>query len=442
MTHFASRSCLLLALAGMTGLIAADATEADATAPAPVVVASTVGTPTVMNPADTATVSFDQALRYVNGDVITVSDVRRRSIERAQTDERAGRVHPTQGSTVAERLAYDQVSLDELTGETLLLQKAKELKMVPDHDRIAMMVLDEAKAAGHGFTLREQAERRKEIEREQSIDLVLRYYYETKAPDIEPASMWKAYQAHQADFNLPPRVHVLQIIMRPSDPNERQDLATDERDTFRVAQDAVDPAVRQAAVGRVDALVAAANAADQQVILDAALKEIAAADARADLPDADRKLTRHAVALLARKSAFRDSDQTVAALDAIRLSLLGKGEDAFRAAAKANSQGPNADQGGELGWLEPGFYPPVFDQNVFPLAAGQMSQVFLSNSVACLVYVIASVPPRVRTFAEVTGNITADFERQRVEAVKQQAIAILRVKSSIHDVIPLSSLSE
>jgi parvulin-like peptidyl-prolyl isomerase len=437
----------LLALSGCLGAAACAADPATApdpatTAPAPatVVVASTVGTPAPSVNAEV--MSFDQSLRYVNGDVITVSDMRRRTFERKMEDGRAGKVGPNAGSTVAERTAYDQVSLDELTGETLLLQKAKELKMTPDHDRIAMMVLDEAKAAGHGYTLKDQAERRKELEREESINLVLRYYYQTKAPDIEPASMWKDYQAHQADYNMPPRVHVLQIIMRPSDPGERQDLATDERNTFRDAQGAVDAALQQAAVGRVDALVAAPTPADQQAILDAALKDIAAADARNDLGDADRKLTKHAVALLARKTAFRDSDQTVAALDAIRQSLIGKGEDAFRAAAKANSQGPNADLGGELGWLEPGFYPAVFDQNVFPLAAGAMSPVFLSNSVACLVYVVANDPPRVRSFAEVTGNLTADLERQRLAAIKAQAIAILKVKASIRDVIPLSSLTE
>jgi parvulin-like peptidyl-prolyl isomerase len=435
------RSCLLAGLAALAGLSAADP-DAGATvaAPAPgtVVVASTVGTPA--GPAASAeTVSFDQALRYVNGDVITVSDVRRRTFERMTDAKRSGRVLPT---TAAEHLAYDQDSLEQLTGETLLLQKARELKMTPDHDHLVMEVLERAKAAGRGFTLKEQADARKDLERAESIDVVLHYYYEQRAPDIEPDSLWKAYQAHQADYNLPPRVHALQIIMRPSDPGERDDLAREERNLFRAAQGAADPALCQAATGRVDALVAAQTPADQAAVLDAFLAELVQADARPDLAPDDRKLTAGAVSLRARKAAFRDSDQTIAALDAIRTGLMGKGEDAFHAAAKANSQGPNADQGGELGWVEPGFYPAIFDQNVFPLGAGAMSKVFLSNNVACLVYVVANEPPRVRSFAEVTGNLTADCERQRLEAIKQQAIAILRVKASIRDVIPLSSLTE
>src|SRR3954452_13603107 len=83
----------------------------------------------------------DQALRYVNGEVVTMSDVRLRYEIRMQEYLRQGRVLPT---TRDEVNAFNQDSLEQLTDEILMVQKARELKLVPDHDTIVLDVLETA----------------------------------------------------------------------------------------------------------------------------------------------------------------------------------------------------------------------------------------------------------------------------------------------------------
>jgi len=113
-------------------------------------------------------------------------------------------------------------------------------------------------------------------------------------------------------------------------------------------------------------------------------------------------------------------------------------EAAFKSAAQQISQGPNAVQGGDLGWVEPGVYTPVFDRNAFACKTGELSPVFLADQVAYLVLITAREEARVRPLDEVRGEMEAVLNRERREEIKANAVAMLRSKASIRDLSPLT----
>jgi hypothetical protein len=380
---------------------------------------------------------FDQALRYVNDEVITVSDIRFLTGERLQEFQRRGKVIP---QTDAEMLAFMQGSLEQLTDEALLAQKAKEMKLVPDHDRIVMQVLERAKELGAGLSLRAQAQARKDLERHQSIEYLLNYYYDIRTPELTPAVLWSSYQARQGEFKRPARARILQIILRPSDPRAGDELRRAKADLLKRAQDVADPALAEIAKARLaDYLADTATLAEHERILDDLIRAFADAEERADRDAASAAMVRDARDLRAKAGTIRDLPQTMQALEAVRASLEGTGEDGFRASARAISQGPNPEEGGEQ-WIEPGDRPQAFDEQVFAIAPTTLSQVFQANQAACLVYLIEREDARMRSFSEVAGELEAGLRRERREAMRQRAVDILRAKASIRDLVPLASL--
>ncbi|MBA2479192.1 MAG: peptidylprolyl isomerase [Planctomycetes bacterium] len=385
-----------------------------------------------------AEAAYDQALRYVNGEVITVSDVKIRSGERLGEYQRRGKVTP---QSDAEMVPFMQESLEQLTDETLLVQKAKEMKMVPDHDRVVLEVLERAKELGRDLSLRAQAEARRDLERQQSIEFLLTYHYAARTPEATPQALLAAYNARQREFHRPARARILEIILRPSDPDLAKDLRRAKTDLFKRAQDAKDPAIAVAATSRLEAyLVEGATRADQDVLLDAFIADVVAAGARDDLDDGGKTLVRQAEAVRDRGAVMRDPEQTAQTLAELRAELDGKGEEAFRAAARRVSQGPNAAEGGDQGWVEPGYYPPAFDERVFALAAGEMSQVFTVTNATCLVYVLEREQARLRSFSEVSGELEAILQRERRDQLRRTVVMILRGKAAITDLVPIASL--
>ena len=112
------------------------------------------------------------------------------------------------------------------------------------------------------------------------------------------------------------------------------------------------------------------------------------------------------------------------------------------AAAHEVSQGPGASEGGERGWIEPGSEGQGFDEVVFALKAGELSPVFRSEQGARLVLVVERVEARSRDFAEVAGEIESGLRPKHQEAIRRQAVAMLRGKASIRDVASLDRLAE
>jgi parvulin-like peptidyl-prolyl isomerase len=381
----------------------------------------------------------DQALRYVNGEIVTMSDVRLRVAMRTDDFRRQGKVLP---QSREETIAFMQKALESLTDETLMVQKAKELKLIPDHDRIASDVRDHALQLGQGLSLAEQARARRQRERDESIAYLLDFY-DYREPDPTPARLVSEYRKRQDEFHRPARARVLTILLRPSDPSLGKDLRRAKADLFRRAQDAPDAEVAKAATSRADAVVADDTTPEQREhLIDECVHDLAQAAAREDLDDKSRAIARSAKDLEEQAASIRDLDQTVKALEQERAQLDGKTADDFKAAAKRISQGPNAAEGGEQGWVEPGTFPSEVDQRVFSAPVGSPSAVFTAANAAWLVFVQEREDARTRSFDEVAGELTAALRRERREALRDKVCGILRSKATITDVAPVSSLLE
>lgn len=385
-----------------------------------------------------AAVLADQAVRYVNDEVITLGDVAMRNQMRIADYQRRGLVVP---GTRAELLAFSQRTLEDLTDEALLVQEAAKLGMTSDHEGLVREVLDASKRAGAALTLRDQAEQRRLVERSRKVDGVIGYY-EGHSPMPTPSALEDLYRRHLAEFARPPRARVLQMVVQPSPPEARQELRTAKNALLRRAQAVAAPVLRTAAQRRLDEFLLAAPARQEEV-LDALVQDLAAHAGEADLDDAAAALVQDAAGIARRQAALRTPEDVRALLETARLALAGRWgrdlEDAFRAAARRLSQGPAADQGGQLGWVEPGTYSPAFDEAVFNRRPGTMSPVFQVGQAFCLVLVAERVEARTRSFDEVSGELDLMERRRRREQVRTTLVGILRAQAMIRDVAPLDA---
>jgi len=381
----------------------------------------------------------DETVRYVNGEVITYEQCMERYGQLYQEYQRMQLVTP---SSHAEKVAFMQKALEELTDEQLMVQEAKLKKMVPDHDKVVLEVLERAKESnGQMLTLADQARARKELERSESIDFLLNYFYDERTPEITPDQLWAAYQDHRADFQRPPRAHVLAIMMLPSEAALISGLDRQSSDIFKAAVDVPDAALAKSANDRLNAYIAPkVTDAQQKQLLDDCLAELAGAASRTDLDAKTHDLAESAVDVLKGRAALRDLPQLHKDLNSLRDTLVMRDADAFREAAKKTSQGPHRDEGGDQGWVEPGQFPPEVDQRIFKLPANAMSDVFESNQAVWLLLVLETQPAHTETFSEVLGILEKNLFRMRKEALRHQVALQLRQKASIMDVVPVADL--
>ena len=75
----------------------------------------------------------------------------------------------------------------------------------------------------------------------------------------------------------------------------------------------------------------------------------------------------------ARSTATRTKDEALQQINEMKTAIEGGGD--FAELAKANSDCPSGQEGGDLGWFGPGMMVPEFDTAVFALDVGQNSDV-------------------------------------------------------------------
>ncbi len=391
----------------------------------------------------------DLTIRYVNNEVVTMGDIQLRNQMRRGEYERKGLVLPR---TREEWLGFSQRSLDDLTDDVLLAQKAKTMGIQADHDEIVLEVLKNAKRSGQGLSLRDQAEQRRQLERQRTIERITGWY-ESMAPQPRPLDLLAAYKADTSGFNRPAQSHLLQMIIRPTPPEERERIRTAKAALLRNAQAATDPQVKAVVDARLAAYLGAA-AADQEIELSRLVTELTALSAVLSQPDVthaelarvDKAALGEAAALSASEAQLMDATQVRASLEAARLAFTGlRGEGqikAFRERAKQISQGAAAGRGGDIGWVEPGLYTKEFDEVAFALQPGELSQPFLIGDTLCLVLCAERAAALVRSFDEVSGEIERTQRWQRRQQARVRAVGILRTQASIRDINPLNQLGE
>ena len=82
--------------------------------------------------------------------------------------------------------------------------------------------------------------------------------------------------------------------------------------------------------------------------------------------------------ILLRPSAQLSQDQALAQLASVRQDILA-GKVDFAAVAKRLSQDGSAQQGGDLGWANPGMFVPEFEQTMNRLRPGQVAEPLVSR---------------------------------------------------------------
>ena len=383
----------------------------------------------------------DLTIRYVNNEVVTMGDVQMRNQLRRSDYERKGLVLPR---SKPEWIAFSKRSLDDLTDDVLLEQKAKSMGIQADHQEIVLEVLQAAKRSGQGLSLRDQAQQRRHLERQRTIERITGWY-ESMSPQARPLDLLAIYQANSGGFNRPAQARLLQITLRPATTEERDQVRLSKANLLRKAQEATDPVIKALVDTRLAAFLGA-DAAGQANELTGLVTDLSAVVPATVKPEADRALITEAMAIATRESALLDVDQVRAKLDAVRLSLLGlRGEGqikAFREIAKNLSQGAAAGRGGDIGWVDPGLFTKEFDAVAFALEPGALSHPFLIESTYCLVLCAERKMAQVRTFDEVSGEIERTQRYQRRQQARTQAVAILRSQASIRDVNGLDQLGD
>lgn len=389
----------------------------------------------------------DRTVRYVNNQVLSIGDVLVRMSERMHDPANRSKPPPVGEAYIS----FAQDTLEQLTDEELLVQYgerfAKERKFrLVDHELIKRRVQGVAERSGGAMPLRQQAELAKRFEREQIIDIVLDSLFYARSALITEDEIAAAYQERRMQFVRPARIQALEIVFRSTDVAEQEQTAQLKLRLFKDAQEQMDAKVKLAAESRLEAFLAA-QPEEQKRLLNEVMKDLAAEAEREGLDRKSAELALAARKVLERESSFRDLAAAKTQLEDLRRQLEGKGVDAFKDAARKLSQGPNAAGGGDLalepgGWLDPGRFTPVFDEQAFACKVGTMSPVFIAETVACLVLVTGREDAQIPTLGEKRAEITRMLTDERKVESKNNAIAMLRSKASIRDIVPLAKMVE
>lgn len=372
----------------------------------------------------------DRAIRYVNEDIITLGDL----VERLQSQRK--HVAPT---TAEEELAMWRDQLEELTIDHLLAQFADSKGVQIDPDQINLQVAEEARRSGRGLNLVDMARARKRIEKREKVGAALAFF-DLRSASVSPGELLDAYERGKEGFRRPARAHVLQIVLRPTDPAERTAFCDDQARVFRLAQDA-HPAAAALVSPMLNRLVALdPESPERAALMDEAMAALAALPVTADAPVGLRDVVAMAVKMVQRRAELRTPAESEAQLAELRRQLDGQGAAAFKQACKAISQGPRADEGGDLGWIEPGFFASELDAVIFSLASGELSQPVWSQQACCLILVEERREATQRSFAEVVGELESLLRQVRQQAIRQRAAAALRQRAVIRDLAPLAEL--
>ncbi|MBN8526570.1 MAG: peptidylprolyl isomerase [Planctomycetes bacterium] len=379
---------------------------------------------------------IDRPVRFVNDRVLTIGDIRTRNGVRVEQYRRNGRVLPDSREGL---LRFYRDTLEELTDEELLVQKADELQVAIDRDRLSSDVIAEARQ--RGLSLRDIALLRQVRSREAKVDSVLGWF-ESRSANTSPTELRAAYDARAKDWARPPRARTLLIALRPTADDERKDLVKALAGLMREAQQDADAAIVAAAASRLDAFLAA-DSAGQPAILAQVATDIAALAGTDGLAKPSAALVQRAGELQRRWQAVRSRDECERILADLHTALAqlpaDQRADRFREQARAISQGPQASEGGLLGWVEPGTFGKEIEEQALAMPALEPSAPFWTGGAAAMTLVLEREEGRTQSFAEVSAALQASLDRERRAQVRQRISAVLRQQASIRDVVDLGT---
>ncbi|MBI4239356.1 MAG: peptidyl-prolyl cis-trans isomerase [Deltaproteobacteria bacterium] len=103
----------------------------------------------------------------------------------------------------------------------------------------------------------------------------------------------------------------------------------------------------------------------------------------------------------------------------------------FAQLAMEYSISPEAEVGGDLGWVERGQFPTVIEEQCARLSVGAVSEIVQSEYGFHIFKVLARRPGRARPFAEVRAEIAERLQQEAVAAAFAAHVATLRAEARI-----------
>ena len=105
--------------------------------------------------------------------------------------------------------------------------------------------------------------------------------------------------------------------------------------------------------------------------------------------------------------------------------------ETFESVAKNVSTGPEAKDGGDLGYFEKGGMPPEFEAAIFSLSPGQTSGIVKSPYGYHIFKLIEAKKSKKQTYNEVRGKIIEALKREKTERGYMDWVLSLKRKSAI-----------
>jgi len=96
----------------------------------------------------------------------------------------------------------------------------------------------------------------------------------------------------------------------------------------------------------------------------------------------------------------------------------------FESLSKQYSTAPNADRGGEIGFISRGQLPPIFEQAIVPLGPGQVSDIVASDNVFLIFKVVERSPAGSISYDEARESIRIRLEAEELDRNVNEAIGL------------------
>lgn len=373
-------------------------------------------------------IDFDRPLVYVNDHVITRGDLSERYRVELQVLQQQGQSLPR---SVAEQRSMQAELLEKMVDEEVLYQEAQRLGVQIDTRRLRRMVIDEANRLGFGDDMASIAQAVTERTRQEMLRQVL-LFYRDQLPEIGPERIRAHYEEHWRDYRRPGRRHLYRIALPVREGADRQVLIDELLRLVRVLRGHAQPAIRALVDDDLVEQVIAADQAGQLTLLLGLIERLLAVP---ELATTDVALAEHARSIQQAGQGLMTRAEAEAAIEAWRAELVALPDNErlarFQALARAHSRGPDAPQGGDLGWLEEGSLGLAEQEALADCVAGDLSPLYWAGNACCLLFVAEYEAPQQRSLQEVSSEIAAQLEQAQDEAVADQAIASLRDEAEI-----------
>ena len=373
-------------------------------------------------------IEADRVVFFVNADIITKHDLERRLEMILQAAQARGQVLPRGRELAMLRYQLAQTLIEE----TLLVQEFDKMQFPVEEAEIRRDVFrrDPGASGKRMMDLEEQVQQRI---RQFKTDFIIRFYAHRR-PNPAPAELFEIYQENINDYAQPGRLRPLKIIMPPP-----AKPPTDEQMMFMLRDCLRFPTLQPALTDELRQAYRDADPGSPE--LREVFEELAANILRiaetVELTDPAKVFIEQVTEVHQRMHAVAvDPAEKLAEIRASVSELpANEQQTAFQTAAKEWSQGPMADQGGDLGWIEIGDNPTL-DEIWRDLEAGHMSPVELVGKGWVLIYMQEKKPATVKPFNAVAAELEALHRQKAMAETRRNILRVLQERAIIKPVDP------